>query len=34
MNAQEMAHDLQADVEVVSLPLPTVDMSGDDLFKL
>jgi hypothetical protein len=34
MNAQEMAHDLQADLEVASLPLPTVDMSGDDLFKL
>lgn len=32
MNAQEMAHDLQANDE--GLPLPTPDMSGDDLFKL
>ena len=32
MNAQEMAHDLQAHDD--GLPLPTPDMSGDDLFKL
>lgn len=30
MNAQEMAHDLQAE----SLPLPTANMSGDELLKL
>lgn len=30
MNAQEMAQDLQAEC----LPLPTADMSGDELFKL
>ena len=32
MNAQEIAHDLQAQDD--GLPLPTPDMSGDDLFKL
>ena len=32
MNAQEMALDLQASDD--GLPLPTPDMSGDDLFKL
>ena len=30
MNAQELAQEPQAE----SLPLPTPDMSGDDLFKL
>ena len=34
MNAQEMAHDLQAGAQDQGLPLPTPDMSGDDLFKL
>ena len=32
MNAQEMAQDLQAQDK--GLPLPTPDMSADDLFKL
>ena len=32
MTAQELAHDLQAPQD--GLPLPTPDMSGDDLFKL
>ena len=32
MNAQEMAHDLQAHDD--GLPLPTPDASGDDLFKM
>jgi TPR repeat protein len=32
MNAQELAHDLQAQND--GLPLPTPDMSGDDLVKL
>jgi TPR repeat protein len=31
MNAQELAHDT---VEEQGLPLPTADMSGDDLFRL
>ncbi len=34
MNAQEMALDLQADTQDEHLPLPTADMSGDDLFRL
>ncbi|MBA4807116.1 sel1 repeat family protein [Brevundimonas sp.] len=34
MNAQEMAHDPQAASDAETLPLPTTDMSGDDLFKL
>lgn len=31
MNAQELAHE---GVEEQGLPLPTADMSGDDLFRL
>ena len=31
MNAQELAHEV---VEEQALPLPTADMSGDDLFRL
>lgn len=34
MIVQELAHDLQAGSDDEGLPLPTVDMSGDDLFKL
>ncbi len=34
MKAQEIAQDLRADSETEGLPLPTVDMTGDDLFKL
>ena len=34
MQAQEMAHDLAADAQTDELPLPTADMSGDELFKL
>jgi hypothetical protein len=34
MQAQEMAHDLAAGAQTDELPLPTADMSGDELFKL
>ena len=34
MNAQEIAHDPAAATADDSLPVPTPDMTGDDLFKL
>jgi len=34
MNAQEMAQDQAAATAEDALPLPTVEMTGDDLFKL
>jgi len=34
MNAQEMAQDLAAAAAEDALPLPTAQMTGDDLFKL
>jgi len=34
MNAQETAPELQIEAEAAALPLPTVDMDGDALFRL